>query len=68
MGIQISVNGVSEELSTTPTIHQYLKGKSINPEHVVVEVNKSVVKREKFENFFFQDNDTVEVMRFVGGG
>ncbi|NLG17179.1 MAG: sulfur carrier protein ThiS [Fibrobacter sp.] len=68
MSIRIILNGVPEEVSSGMTMLGFLQSRSINPSHVVVEVNKSIVNRERFADLTLNENDLVEVLRFVGGG
>jgi sulfur carrier protein len=40
----------------------------IKKEQVAVEVNLSIIKKDKYETFKLHDGDTVEIVKFVGGG
>jgi sulfur carrier protein len=40
----------------------------MDPAVVVVEINKSIIKKEDFGTTAFNNKDTVEILRFVGGG
>jgi len=68
MSFRIKLNGVDEFLPVRMTISELLKSKELNPARVVVEVNKNIVKRENYGDFFINDGDCIEVLRFVGGG
>lgn len=68
MSIRITLNGVPEDVPPGMTVLGFLQSRSINPSHVVVEVNKSIVNRERFADLTLNENDLVEVLRFVGGG
>ena len=46
----------------------YLKENGFNPEHLVVERNYEIIPKEQFASVTIQDEDVIEVLRFVGGG
>ena len=54
--------------ATITTIGSLLSSRSIDPAHVVVEVNQEIVGRDAFDNREIRDGDVIEVLRFVGGG
>ena len=64
----IIVNGKSETVAPRTSIGKYLALKKIDPAVAVVEINRSIVKREDFGEVVFNDDDNVEILRFVGGG
>jgi sulfur carrier protein len=66
--ITIIVNGKRDTVGPGTSIGEYLALKKIDPAVAVVEINGSIVKRENFRTAVFNDNDTVEILRFVGGG
>ena len=66
--MNITVNGKLETLEQNITISDFLKLKHLEPEKVVVEHNLKIVERENLNDVVLQENDSLEVMRFVGGG
>jgi sulfur carrier protein len=64
----ITVNGTSGEVAPGTSLLALLQTKTIDPLHVVAEVNGTVVPREQFTEHLLKTGDTVEVIRFVGGG
>lgn len=66
--ITITVNGKPVSPESADTVSAFLKEHAINPDHVVVELNKTIIKREHYETTPLTDGDTVEILRFVGGG
>ena len=44
------------------------EGTDFNPEHLVVERNYEIIPKEQFASVTIQDEDVIEVLRFVGGG
>ena len=68
MGTSIILNGQKISLQDSITIHQLLNEHDIDPHHVVVEVNQSIISRDQFDACSIRNGDTVEILRFVGGG
>ncbi len=66
--MKLAINGKADSLEEGSNILDLLAAKKIDPAVVVVEVNKSIVKKENFGTAVLRDNDTVEILRFVGGG
>lgn len=64
----ITVNGKSENLEKKMSILDLLTLKGLDPNTVVVEYNADIVKKEEWGNIILKENDTLEVLRFVGGG
>jgi sulfur carrier protein len=69
MAARIVLNGkpVADE-SAADTVAALLAVRSIDPAHVVVEINREIVDRNRFDTFALHDGDVVEILRFVGGG
>ncbi len=66
--MNIRVNGQIESVEHNTTIIDILNQKSLNPENVVVEYNLNIVKSDLWNNTILKENDSLEVLSFVGGG
>jgi sulfur carrier protein len=66
--VQIKINGILQAVPEGKTVAEYLAEKGISPEHVVVEINRSIIRRERHASAVFKAGDEVEIIRFVGGG
>jgi sulfur carrier protein len=64
----ITVNGTRQDVAEGTSLLAYLQDRKIDPSHVVAEVNGVIVKKEQFPELKLKTGDTVEVIRFVGGG
>lgn len=64
----ITVNGKQEMLNDKITVLEFIKFKGLNPDTVVVEHNYNIIKKEQWGNTMINSNDTLEIIRFVGGG
>lgn len=65
--MQIIVNGQHREVSTPSTIGQLLQQLELEPQKVVVELNRNILTAEAL-NTELQEGDTLELIQFVGGG
>jgi sulfur carrier protein len=65
--IKLTVNGKIEE-TDKKNILEYLNSKNVVPEKVVIEHNGKIIKRNELGNISLNENDILEVIRFVGGG
>ncbi|WP_027338842.1 sulfur carrier protein ThiS [Halonatronum saccharophilum] len=66
--MKITVNGKEEILEEEITIKEYLLGKSMELERLVVEYNYNVLESEEWDNITLKAGDNLEVLKFVGGG
>jgi len=66
--MNITVNGKQETVKPGTTISDFLKSKDLKPEEVVVEHNLEIVNRDNLGDAILAENDSLEVIRFVGGG
>ncbi len=66
--MRLIVNGEALEKSHAGTVMELLDELHIKKEQVAVEVNLSIIKKDAYETFKLHDGDTVEIVKFVGGG
>ena len=64
----MKVNGKDISLNDKKTISDLLKALKINENRVVVELNREIIVKEDFSKINLKEDDTVEVISFVGGG
>jgi thiamine biosynthesis protein ThiS len=67
-GMNLTVNSRACTLADGSKISNLLASQKLDPAVVVVEVNKVIIAKEKYLTTALHDNDTVEILRFVGGG
>ena len=60
------LNGKTIDLKEDISVEQLLK--DLNPQKVVVEVNMEILDDEVYSTYLLKNEDTVEVISFVGGG
>lgn len=66
--IQIIVNGDPREYSPGRTVTQLLSDLGLHPRMVVVEHNREILDRAKFDDVEVRGGDSFELVHFVGGG
>lgn len=66
--MHISINGKSEEFVNSVSIAELIKGKCLDAETLVAELNREIIPGEKFAETRLQDGDRLELVQFVGGG
>lgn len=63
----VKINGEEKEIAGKNLL-EYLKEAGFEPERVVVERNLEIIPKDELGNTIIQDEDVIEVLRFVGGG
>ncbi|MEI3186936.1 MAG: sulfur carrier protein ThiS [Lachnospiraceae bacterium] len=63
----VKING-EEKTIAGKNLLEYLKEAGFEPERVVVERNFEIIPKDQLGNVTIQDEDEIEVLRFVGGG
>ena len=62
--LESQISKTKEDIS----VEQLLKDYDLNPQKVVVEVNMEILDDEVYSTYLLKNEDTVEVISFVGGG
>ncbi len=63
----VTINGETKE-AAGKTVLEYLLEQGFAPDNVVVERNLEILPREQLGEIVLQEEDSVEILRFVGGG
>lgn len=66
--MQITVNGTPREVSENIELLTLLNNLKLNPDTIVVELNRDVVDRKNYNQVSLSPGDVLELVRFVGGG
>lgn len=64
----IKINGMAEEAGANRTIAALLEDKGLSCERVVVEHNSRIIPRDELASVALKENDSLEIVSFVGGG
>ncbi|MDR1976069.1 MAG: sulfur carrier protein ThiS [Campylobacteraceae bacterium] len=65
--MRLNVNG-EELITNTKTIDELIKELQVENQVMAAAVNMNVVKQEAWKTHELKDSDSVELLRFVGGG
>ncbi|MBE5959054.1 MAG: sulfur carrier protein ThiS [Lachnospiraceae bacterium] len=63
----LKINGNLEDVAGM-TVSDYLEKANYDIKRVVVERNEEIVPKAEYDNVILKDDDTIEVISFVGGG
>jgi sulfur carrier protein len=66
--IRVQLNGKPRELPEGCSVQQALEYLGIEPRRIAVEVNRRILRRTQWHEVLIQNQDTLEVVQFVGGG
>lgn len=66
--IRVQLNGDIRDLEPGTTVKALLDQLGLDPRIVAVELNRSVVKRDRYPATPIPDGAEVEIVSFVGGG
>jgi sulfur carrier protein len=66
--MRLKINGEVVDGIRASTVQELLEEMKIPDGRVAVEVNLSVVRKVDFGHFRLKEEDTVEIVNFVGGG
>jgi len=64
----MKINGKTVELEQDQTLFEFLATQQFDSRAVAVERNGEIVPRAEYGNIRLSDADTLEIVRFVGGG
>ncbi len=64
----MKVNGSEINFKNINNIIELLDKLKVNKDRVVIELNGVIVSKEDFSNVNLNEDDTIEVISFVGGG
>jgi sulfur carrier protein len=65
---KMKVNGTFESLEESQTLYEYLIERNFDLTKIAVERNGHIVPKAEYQNVNLENEDTLEIVRFVGGG
>jgi sulfur carrier protein len=66
--MKVILNGREEFLPGSVSLAQLITDKGLRPEVVVVEYNRTILKKEDWASTIVNEGDNIELLRFLGGG
>jgi sulfur carrier protein len=65
--MQITINGKTETIESD-SLEALVKAKGLNTDALVIEHNRKIITRDNWEQIRLKENDSLELLTFVGGG
>jgi thiamine biosynthesis protein ThiS len=65
--VTIKVNGQDFDVADGTTVSQLIERHNLSPQKVAIELNRRLIRSEKYETVL-NAGDEVEIVTFVGGG
>jgi sulfur carrier protein len=66
--MNIQLNGKRTTVPAATTVGDLVRKKDLDPAAVVVEHNLTILTATDLDQVTLKENDTLEILRFVGGG
>jgi thiamine biosynthesis protein ThiS len=66
--MKVTVNDQVREVDAGTTVFELVESVGLDPDAIVVEHNAVLLDRERYDDTTLADGDTLELVRFVGGG
>jgi thiamine biosynthesis protein ThiS len=66
--MDIQLNGQPTPVAAGITLGDLIREKGLDPATIVVEHNLTIIKAADLDQITLKENDTLEILRFVGGG
>ncbi len=66
--ISVTINGEMQEFPDVTPLGEYVSSLGVNPRMIAIAYNGEVLRRDEWDEVTLKDDDTVEVVRAVGGG
>jgi len=65
---KIQLNGSPYEINNGTNLNELLNKLNIPENKVAIEVNGSIIHKDKYINYVLNKDDKVEIVHFIGGG
>jgi thiamine biosynthesis protein ThiS len=65
--MHVKVNGQDREIVDGSDLHTLLEAHKLTPDKVAIEVNRRLVRAERYDTRL-KEGDEIEIVTFVGGG
>lgn len=66
--VSVQLNGKPAEVEDGLSVRGLLESLDLHPGMVVVELNREILPRDRYDEFTVGEDDTIELVHFVGGG
>lgn len=66
--MKISVNDNDMLFKKSINVNELINSLDLKVEKIAIEINKTILPRSEYENYFVKENDVIEIIKAVGGG
>ncbi|MGE0158827.1 MAG: sulfur carrier protein ThiS [Gemmatimonadales bacterium] len=66
--MRIRLNGKERDIGAGHTVRSLLRELELEPAMIVVELNRDILERDRYDDVAVREGDTLELVHFVGGG
>ena len=66
--VKVRLNGKPSEVTGGQSVRALLESLDLKAGMVVVELNREILERDRYDEFTIGEGDTIELVHFVGGG
>ena len=66
--IKIRVNGKVKSISDNYSVSDLVKNLKIPMKKVAIELNQEIIDKKNISKINLKENDTIEIVHFIGGG
>ncbi|OFW10526.1 MAG: thiamine biosynthesis protein ThiS [Acidobacteria bacterium RIFCSPLOWO2_12_FULL_59_11] len=66
--MEILINGETQQVPPQTSLQELLRLLQLQEARVAVELNKEIVRRERWAETQLHEQDQLEIVQFVGGG
>ncbi len=66
--MKIKINGEEKVIPTDCTLDTFIQQANVQRHSFVVELNGQIIDKDTYASSFLKEDDTIEIIRFVGGG
>ena len=66
--MQIILNGEPRDVPSETNLQDLLRLLELKEDRVAVELNRGIVRRDRWPETLLRDQDHLEIVQFVGGG
>jgi sulfur carrier protein len=66
--MQVVINGERRDVPAQTTLKDLVRLLDLKDDRVAVELNRSIVRRDRWPETILQEADRLEIVQFVGGG
>ena len=66
--IHVRLNGKNREIGSGLSVKELIKSLDLNPQLIVVELNREIISKDSLSEIQVLDGDQLELVHFVGGG